>query len=352
VFVIVAALAGLSDAAVGAEEKGPAKAEASPAEQPQQPQPAKIADLIQQLDAERFADRQTASKRLAAIGKEAISALGKAAVGESTEVTIRSIDLLRGFLDSTEQATKDAARAALEQIAKSDRAAAARRAQEALAARQDDPNRLGVPGGMIPGGAVQFFGGGFRIGGGKRVSIRSANGVKDIDVDENDRKIKIHDDPKQRITIEVATKKNGKETTQKYEAKNAEELKKKHPEAHKIYQEYAENQQGAGMFQIQIQAGGGAGVPIAVPQPANAPAIPPAVVAGRRLELTTITLRAMVRQLETLSKGEELQKAPQAAKDELKKQLTELKTRLADVEKRLDQKPETPAEKPAEKKAN
>ncbi|MBC8873797.1 MAG: hypothetical protein H8E44_30525 [Planctomycetes bacterium] len=50
--------------------------------------------------------------------------------------------------------------------------------------------------------------------------------------------------------MEVTEKKDGKETTKKYAAKNADELKKDHAEAHKIYEKYSK---GAG-GRIQIQA--------------------------------------------------------------------------------------------------
>jgi len=324
--VTLGAFLGLVSLVLGEEQQAPADAPAS-----EESQAAEIDKLVEQLDAERFSERQAASRRLAAIGKPAIDALAKAAVGESLEATIRSIDLLRDLLGSADQGAKDAARAALEEIAKSDREAAARRAKDVLQAASPQAQ----PEGMIPGGAIQIFGGGIQFGG-RRISVKNVNGVRDIEVDENDRKIKIHDDPRQAIKVEVTTKKDGKDVTQTYEAKNADELKKKHPEAHKLYQQYAENQ-AMGAVQIQIQANALPG-----PVPVNPQA--PKILAEHRVRILTMTLQSLNRQLEAAGKVANLPDAPQATKDELKKQMDELKQRLAEMEKRLAEKPEAEAE--------
>jgi len=82
------------------------------------PSAEELAKLVAQLDAPRFADRQAASEKLAAIGKPAIGALAKVAVGDSPEVTSRAIGLLASLLESSDQPTKAAARTALETIAR------------------------------------------------------------------------------------------------------------------------------------------------------------------------------------------------------------------------------------------
>ena len=58
------------------------------------------------------------------------------------------------------------------------------------------------------------------------------------------------------IQLEVTETKDGKEETKKYEAKNAEELKTKHPEAHKLYDEYSKAPAGIQVQGIQIGPGG------------------------------------------------------------------------------------------------
>jgi hypothetical protein len=61
--------------------------------------------------------------------------------------------------------------------------------------------------------------------------VKNVNGVKDIEAEEVGRKVKIHDDPDEGIEMSVTEKKDVKEVTKVYKAKNAEELKEKHPEA-------------------------------------------------------------------------------------------------------------------------
>ena len=154
--------------------------------------------------------------------------------------------MLRKFLAGSDEAAKTAAKTALETIAGSDRSAAAGRAKAALQAEQSQsqpqpqvPNALG--GIMIGGGPVQMFANARA----RRVSVKSAHGGKEIEAQEDGRSVKISDHPQKGIQIEVTTKKDGKDVVQKYQAKNADDLKKKHPEGYKLYQEYAQNQGGA-----------------------------------------------------------------------------------------------------------
>ena len=62
-------------------------------DQPAVSQPAasatEIDRWIEQLDADQFAERQEASRKLAEVGPAAIDALSRAAIGESLEVTVR-----------------------------------------------------------------------------------------------------------------------------------------------------------------------------------------------------------------------------------------------------------------------
>jgi len=312
-------------------QEGPAeeKPEASPAA----PAPEKIAALVRELDSDRFAERQAASDELAEIGKPAIEALAEAAVGESLEVTVRSIDVLKKLAGSSDDATKKAAKAALEKIAKSDRPSAARRAEEALKAMEKQHQRANVFGPRAIQGGIQIAVAG---AGARRVSVKTVNGVKTIEADEGDRKVKIVDDPKAGIKMEVTTKKNGKETTEKYEAKDAEELKKKHPEAYKIYKQYDQN---AGGMVVQMQIGGG-NVPIRVQRAVPVPA--PRV---NRLEMANKVLQAWGSSIERLTSDEIIKQASDESRLELKKKVAEMKEKLSDLEKRLDKAMEKPEQK-------
>jgi hypothetical protein len=238
-------------------------------------------------------------------------------------------------MDTADESVRLPARVALENIAKSENTTAANRAKQALEAR--NPNK---PGPMVFGNGI--IRGGIKIaalnvavaaggaGGAQKISVRSTNGVRDIDVEETGRKIKIHDDPAKAITVEVTETKDGKETTTKSEAKDADDLKKKAPEAFKLYKQYAQDNQGAAGIQLQVagavnNAGGGAAV---APQPAaNTP--------DARTRMATLRLQALARQLATLVKSEQVKDLPAESKDALKKQIDDIKSQLADLEKQL-----------------
>ena len=203
---------------------------------------ADIPALIRDLDANRFSQRQTASQKLRAAGQRAITALAEAALGESREAATRSFEILKEHFTQGDGALKEAATAALEKLAAADKPSIARKAQDVLNPKPPQPERPNVQ--LFPA-QMQFR---VQIGGAQQIQVQNVNGVNDIQVKENDRQIKIHEDPKEGITVEVTQKKDGKDVTEKSSAKDAAELKKKHPEAHKLYEKY---KQRGGVQMIQ-----------------------------------------------------------------------------------------------------
>lgn len=200
--------------------------------------------LIKQLDADQFAKRRQASQKLHEAGVPAIDALKQAALGDSREAATRSLDILKKHFAGDDPAAKEAAKKALEEIAKSDKPIAGH-AKLTLNPPKEAP--LPPPAFRIAPGQIQIQ---VRAINGNRVArnVRIVNGRKEIEVDDNGRKIKIVDDPQGGIKVDVTEKQNGKEVTKQYAAKDLEELKKKHPDGYKIYQEYGK--QGG----IKIQA--------------------------------------------------------------------------------------------------
>jgi len=367
-FVLFMAVAGALSLtrAWGVEEPAPAGAntEAKTAEVQNSGTPSneEIAKLVAQLNAERYADRQTASEKLEAIGRPAISELAKAAVGESLEANVRAIELLAKFLESSDAATKEAAKAALETIAKSDRQAAAGRAKDALSAEESQRNPQNAPQGqgqigqiIVGARPIQIGPGGFT-----QKSVKVVNGVKQIDVSGGGKTIKINDSPKDGIKIEVTKKnKEGKEETEKYEAKDAAELKKKQPEGYKIYKEHGDDAVRAfGIAQMQIQVGPGGGIQV-LPQPGqpgNLPLMPgvPKVLGvppggEEGVDQASQLSDQLAELFDGLAKGDGLKNVPQADKDELQKCLGELKQRIAKLEKRLQEKASPPATEKTQK---
>jgi len=284
-----------------------------------------IAKWIRQLDSNRFAERAEASSKLEAAGKVAFPTLTEAALGDSREVTLRAIDILRKHFKEGDETTKEAAKQALEKLAESDHQSAARRAKDVL--NPKPPAQAGIlPGIQIGGAQFQIQVNAIAGGQAQRVKTKLINGAKEIEVDEKGRKIKITEDPAGGIKMEVTEKKDGKETTKKYGAKNAAELKKNHAEAHEIYEKYAKNVGG----NIQIQAiPGQAGIRIA---PQVLPIFGGAVGkkgAAARLGHARRMIEATAKQL----KGKDAEdKSKESAKrlEEIAKQLEEIEEGLED----------------------
>jgi hypothetical protein len=306
-----------------ADKEGRAAAEA--------PSPEAIARWIRQLDADDFADREAASRRLGQAGKAAIPALIDAADDESLERSSRAMDILRGLSSSGDDRAKAAAKQALEKLAESSNPTMSRRAKEAIRLQEELPPQPLMP----QPGAIAVR---------RTISVSNANGVRTVNVGENGRKIKIQDDPKQGIKVEVTETKNGKEITKTTEAKDAEELKKKDRAAYDLYRQYKQGGPG-GAIQVQIQAGnvpggiqilpGGIQIRPLVPgamQPGIQIFPVPRIDPARRIEAATRQLQLAGKQLEKATEGvkntEELRKALGGFREELQRQ-------LADVEKRL-----------------
>jgi hypothetical protein len=248
--------------------------------------PAKADDVHQwakDLDSDIFTTRQEAGRKLFEAGKEAVGPLSAAATGKSLEVTNAAVDILRRLSQSTEPATREAAKASLEKLAQGTNATAAGLAKEALAPPRSPNAQPGAPniGGNIQlgGGGIQIFGGGIggniqiAPGGGGaiqvfRIQANANGGNRSIDVDDNGKKVHIQED-QNGLEVRVTEKVNGQDKTDTFKAKNAAELKQKFPEAHKLYEKYGQN----GIGNIQIQA-----LPIR-PVPGFGPAIPAVPIA-------------------------------------------------------------------------
>ena len=200
---------------------------------------AAISKLIKNLESRDFATRESATNELTRLGKAAVPALQAAALGKNRESSGRAFGILRKLFQSEDAEVKAATKKALEQIVEKDAPGISRQA-ELLLDPPKPPRQRGV------GAQIQVQ---VRVGGGgRKVSIRTVNGVKEIDAEENGQKVHIEDDPKIGIKVKITEKNaDGKEETKTYEAKNADDLK--HPDAHKVYEKYSK---GGGINVIQF----------------------------------------------------------------------------------------------------
>ena len=283
---------------------------------------APVVALIKQLASSNFAERQAASQQLTKLGEQAIPRLKAAALGDNRETVTRSVDILKGHLKSANEKLQSAARAALEKISAIENGVGPRLAREALAPPKPRPQpvpRQGVRG--FPQIQLQIQ------GGAQAIKIRDVNGIKDIEVTEKERSIKIHDDPNQGIKVEITETKEGKPVTRKFEAKNADELKKKHPEAHKLYQQYSQG--AAGKIQIRNFQIPGNGIPRIQIAPFKLPPNPRQAPGNGLQRITDIRLQQMERMIQSIQKqveaaGEDAGPVKESLKH-LKKALEEIK---------------------------
>lgn len=218
---------------------------------------------INELDDAEFARRQEASQRLMEAGKSVFPELERVALEGRREASGRAMEILEKHFQRGDDETKQAARAALERLSQAGNAGVVQRANNALNPPQQPADQpFGFFGGMpvMPNRNVQIQIAANNVNA-RRVHIRSVNGKREVEVEENGKKTKVQDGANGGIEAEITEKINGKEQVRKVSAKDLDDLKKKDADAARIYEQY---QQGPNRIQIQagrIQVGGAGGPP-------------------------------------------------------------------------------------------
>lgn len=241
-----------------------------------------IQTLIEQLDADRYTERQAAEELLEKLGPDAVEALTETAINGSREASLRAVLILTRHAESEDKALAKAGQEALTKVAESKTPAAASRAKVALdrinGVEKPMPQRpvapaQPVPGIQIgPGIQIQIQGGGAQV---QRIRVQAGgNGQMEIEAEENGQKVKIQRDAAGKIEMQVTEKnQEGKEETKQYSAKDEEEFKKQHPEAYKLYDKYAHRNRGIQIRNLQIPPGRAVPLPIQ-PLPVRPRAVP------------------------------------------------------------------------------
>lgn len=105
------------------------------------------------------------------------------------------------------------------------------------------------------------FGGGFNanvvVNGGaatQKMTVKIVNGDRTIEAQAGDEKVEIHDKNGKDIELKHTRPVDGKSKTDEYKAADLDDLKKKHPEAARLYEKYATGNGIGAAPQIQIQA--------------------------------------------------------------------------------------------------
>ncbi len=211
--------------------------------------PAEIDKLISQLDAEEFEAREAASKKLVSGGASVVPAVEKGAGDENLEIATRCLAILKSLYEGKDVDAQADAAIALKRLCDSPNAAIARRAAAVIdppkPANGGNPFNPGNPfGGLQPGIRINMRG--IPLGGaGRQMQVTNNNGQVEVIVTEGERKVRVVHRDGNDITVEITEPPAaGKPAeTKKFSAKNEDELKKKHPEAFKLYEEFGK--QGA-----------------------------------------------------------------------------------------------------------
>jgi hypothetical protein len=199
--------------------------------------------VIRQLEAAEFAERQAASQKLAEAGTAAFPELEKAAESKSREVSGRALDILKQHFQGPHNELKQAAAETLQRLAKSENRSTAQRADRVLSPPKE-PEAIVLNPANLQGiqfnAQIQLGGFGGQIAGGnfRRISRREANGKRDVEVEENGRKIHLQTFPGGNIEVEVTDNQNGRNVTRKVEAKDVDDLKRKDAAAGALYELY------------------------------------------------------------------------------------------------------------------
>lgn len=258
-----------------------------------------IDTLIESVMGKSVKDRMSAMDKLVKIGKPAIEPLAEAADSDEANALL-CFDVLGRMLGSEEKDVSEAAEEALKELTESDTRPVSIRAKTTLRLKKVLQQREAMlkagPGAApaVPGvGNVQIVVGGLAM---RRSTKIDAKGRRTIEATEGEEKIEISDTNGKDIELKHTRLVDGKSKTDEFKATDLDDLKKKNPDAAKLYEKHTAGNNvvigGAGGGALQIQIGGVAR-PIAPPgfqvEPAPSGPGPRTIRAeqdGRRVEIS------------------------------------------------------------------
>ncbi len=205
-----------------------------------------IERLIKDLDSNTFRTRAQAAKELEKAGVRALDAVSRHAEKGSLETRLRCFKILAKSLWSKDERVAAGAKAVLEKLAKSDNRRVANQAKSALKKSEQKklaPEQVAKAGGL----QVQRMRMDFDDGQGTvaHVEVQASGGTGPVcasiktdrlmatDVKVDGKRIWITENQQGAIEVQITGK-----DIKTFTAKNAAELKKKYPEAYKLYKKY------------------------------------------------------------------------------------------------------------------
>lgn len=257
-FAFCAAMASAAHAQhEAAKEKaaGPRVAEKAPVapEAPEAPDAKQVAAWIADLESHSQATRSAAQTALQRAGDAALAQIVAAVRSPSPEVRLRCVEILRRHAAGDDPTRAQAGQSALDTLAQDADMGVARAAESAIAANarqraadeyaeQQEQLMLGRGRALVrlrPLAVAKAVG--IPAGAVRSVSISVVNGKRNIVAQSGDERVEISDGDDAGIKLSITKKVDGKETKETYAAKDAAELKAKHPAAHKVYEQYAKD---------------------------------------------------------------------------------------------------------------
>jgi hypothetical protein len=217
------------------------------------PDAALIGRWIAELESPSQASRSAAQASLQRTGAAAIEQVAAAARSPNPEVRLRCMEILRRHAGGEEPALAEQSKETLQRLAGDGDMGVARAAESAIAANArsqaakvaadvTQQHRMVVRGGamirlrpMVAARAVAV------PAVARSVNISIFNGKRTINAKDGDEEVEISDGGEDGITMSISKKSDGKVEKKTYAAKDADELKEKHADAFKIYEQYAKD---------------------------------------------------------------------------------------------------------------
>jgi hypothetical protein len=188
----------------------------APTTQPSGQDRQNIKALIGQLAADDFRTRDRASEELRRMGTAALPALKEAAADPDPEIQGRAKVLVKEIEGGGHKPEP----------------------------KQPSPN--------ISPGRLNKMSNSVRVEIRTEMRMGVATSRRDVQVNENGRKIHIREDD-QGVKITVTEPVDGKDVTTEYKAKDAEELKKSSPEGYRLYESYGRKAMGRERIDIDLE---------------------------------------------------------------------------------------------------
>lgn len=186
-----------------------------------------VRELAARLDDNDYAVREAASQKLLAAGADAIEPCVELAQDHSYEVSYRAVEVLKSLRGQS--ATHQAADDALQKLTTSEHEVAARLASDVYAAER-------LPARSFPERYQRRYG----FGGGRQMRFgrRIFRGNGHVEARDGNRSVVIDRDAQGAISMSVTENNGNAGVTQKYTARDANELRREHPQAYLLYLRY------------------------------------------------------------------------------------------------------------------